>query len=107
MATAPVRQPFEYVKSAYKVPAELYREVIVAGKKGVITEDMGNYIGVHFYENKTYKPLPCHPTSEVEYLETFNWNPPVEKMTASKKRYLQYLEDDSSLSFGEWLRIKK
>ena len=33
---------FSYIKKAYGVPAELYRQVIVDGKKGVITKDMGN-----------------------------------------------------------------
>ena len=44
---------FEYIKQTYKVPADMNREVIVNGKKGVITEDMGNYIGVNFYDNPT------------------------------------------------------
>jgi len=39
---------FQYIKDRYKVPAEMNREVIVDGKKGVITKDMGNYIGVNF-----------------------------------------------------------
>lgn len=107
MENFPQRSPFEYVKNTYNVPAELYREVVVGGKKGVITKDMGNYIGVNFYEDKTHHALPCHPTSEVEYLDTFNPKPPIDKMTASKRRYLQYLEEDTSLSFREWLGIKK
>jgi hypothetical protein len=65
---------FQYIKNQYKVPAEMYREVIVDGKRGVITKDMGNYIGVTFYDNITSEPLPCHPTWEVQYLETFNKN---------------------------------
>lgn len=97
---------FEYVKSAYGVPAELYREVIVDGKKGVITKDMGNYIGVNFYDKQTHEALPCHPTWEVQYLETFNRNPPVLKITASKKRYQDYLRSESAESFGEWLKYK-
>lgn len=99
--------PFDYIRNAYKVPAEMYREVIVDGKKGVITKDMGNYIGVNFYDNITHHSLPCHPTWEVQYLETFNNNPPVEKWTKSKQRYQDYLDADSGLSFREWLGIKK
>lgn len=53
---------FEYIKTSYNVPAEMHREVIVDGKKGVITEDMGHYIGVNFYDRKTANALPCHPT---------------------------------------------
>lgn len=98
---------FEYIKNRYNVPAEIHREVIVNGKKGVITKDMGNYIGVNFYDNVTADSLPCHPTWEVNYLETFNPNPPIKKLTASQKRYREFIRDDSSLSFSEWLGIKK
>lgn len=97
---------FEYIKNRYKVPAEINREVIVDGKKGVITKDMGNYIGVNFYDNITSNALPCHPTWHVEYLETFNFKPPIKKITASQKRYLEFLHDDSGLSFKHWLGIK-
>lgn len=97
---------FQYIKDRYKVPAEMNREVIVGGKKGVITKDMGNYIGVNFYENVTIEPLPCHPTWEVQYLETFNYKPPIKKLTASQKRYREFKHADTSLSFREWLGIK-
>lgn len=97
---------FQYIKDRYKVPVEMNREVIVNGKKGVITKDMGNYIGVNFYDNVTTEPLPCHSTWEVQYLETFNYKPPIKKLTASQKRYIEFLHDDSSLSFREWLGIK-
>jgi len=78
---------FQYIKDRYKVPAEMNREVVVDGKKGVITKDMGNYIGVNFYDNVTAEPLRCHPTWEVQYLETFNHKPPIKKLTPSAKRY--------------------
>lgn len=97
---------FQYIKGRYAVPADMHREVIVNGKKGVITKDMGNYIGVNFYENETPEPLPCHPTWEVQYLDTFNQKPPIKKLTASQKRYREFLREDSSLSFREWLGIK-
>jgi len=95
---------FDYVKSAYKVPAEMHREVIVNGKKGVITQDMGNYIGVNFYDNLTPHALPCHPTWEVTYLDTFNRQPPILKLSKSKQRYQQYLQSECSESFSEWIR---
>ncbi len=98
---------FNYIKKYYNVPEVLmYQEVIVYGKKGVITKDMGNYIGVNFYENKTYEPIPCHPTSEVEYLGTYNYNPPIKSLTPSQKRYQKYLREDTELSFSEWLGIR-
>lgn len=98
---------FQYIKDRYKVPAEMNREVIVNGKKGVIMQEIGSYIGVIFYDNVTVEPLPCHATWNVEYLETFNYEPPVIKLTASQKRYRDFLKDDSGLSFSEWLGIKK
>lgn len=98
---------FEYIINRYNVPAEMHREVIVNGKKGVITKDMGNYIGVNFYDTQTSEPLPCHPTWEVQYLETFNYKPPIKKLTASQRRYREYLSEDSNLTFGEWLKIKR
>ncbi|MES2397926.1 MAG: hypothetical protein V4549_18080 [Bacteroidota bacterium] len=96
---------FEYIKSKYHVKADINREVIVAGKRGVITKDMGNYIGVNFYDNKTYDPLPCHPTWKVEYLDTFNYDPPILKMTRSKLRYLEFRKADLDISFAEFLGI--
>ncbi len=79
---------FEYIKQRYKVPAEINRVVTVDGKRGVITKDMGNYIGVNFYDNIVTNPSPCHPTWRVEYLEEFDHNPPIKKLTRSQKRYL-------------------
>lgn len=101
-----MKEGFKYINAYYKVPAEMHREVIVGGKKGVITKDMGNYIGVNFYDDITYDPLPCHPTSEVEYLETFNHNPPIKKLSRSKKRYQHYLSLDLGCSYKEYLGIK-
>lgn len=98
---------FEYIKTRYKVPAEMYREVIVNGKKGVITEDKGQYIGVVFYDDKKMNTLPCHPTWKVEYLETFNFKPPKPKNAASKKRYQDYLELDSDMTFFQYLKTLK
>jgi len=95
---------FEYIKNAYKVPADMHREVIVNGRKGVITEDMGNYIGVNFYDNKTAHALPCHPTWEVTYLNTFNRKPPVFRQSKSKQRYHTYLRSDCSETFSEWIK---
>ncbi|WP_268846443.1 hypothetical protein [Flavobacterium aestivum] len=95
---------FEYIKNYYKVPADMFREVLVNGKKGVITKDQGNYIGVVFYDDKKLMALPCHPTWKVEYLETFNYKPPKPKNLASKNRYQHYLSLDSDMSFFEYLK---
>lgn len=97
---------FEYVRQYYGVPAEMHREAIVGGDKGVIVKDLGHYIGVVFYDHKSKQPLPCHPTSEVTYLDTFNPKPPRDKNHHSKARYLAWLDSDCGYSFREWLGIK-
>lgn len=98
---------FNYIKNFYKIDVQMHQEVIVDGKKGVITKDMGSYIGVNFYDSLTVNPLPCHPTWEVTYLNSFNHNPPVKKQTASQKRYQEYLNSDSSLLFIDWVKSRK
>lgn len=95
---------FEYIKNYYKVPAEMFREVNVNGRKGVITEDKGNYIGVVFYDDKKMNCLPCHPTYQVEYLESFNYKPPKPKNLKAKERYSHYLSLDSSMTFFQYLK---
>lgn len=96
---------FEWIKDCYKVPAQIGRDVTVGGKLGTITEDMGTYIGVIFKDNQKTFSVPCHPTSEVVYLETFNTVQPI-KISKSAQRYRDYLHADSSLTFKEWLGIK-
>lgn len=98
---------FQYIKEFYVVPAEMFREVIVDGEKGVITKDLGHRIGVTFYDKNDKTPLPCHPTWKVEYLETFNKKPPVNKNWRAKQKYKDFLSADSDLSFRQWLGIKK
>jgi hypothetical protein len=96
---------FEYIKKYYNVPADMYREVILDGKKGVITKDMGNYVGVNFYDEITFNPQVCHPTWEMQYLDTFNYNPPIKKLTRSQKRYQEYKNSAFDGSFKDWLCI--
>lgn len=99
---------FEYIKEYYKVPAELGRDVIVNGKIGTITQDKNNYIGVTFHNDDKKQSLPCHPTWEVQYLDTFtDLFKLMPKNIRSKQRYLDYLSSDSTLTFAEWLGIKK
>ena len=90
------------IQKYYKVPAEIGRDVTVGGKLGTITSDKGHYIGVTFHDDKSKTSLPCHPTSEVVYLETFT---PLSKfkLSRSAQRYRDYLSADSSLTFGEWI----
>jgi hypothetical protein len=97
------RMSFQYIQSYYKVPAESGRVISHNGKKGIIVEAIGQYIGVVFDGKKASHVLPVHPTDGVEYLGMAK----VPKMTASERRYKDYLQADSSLTFAEWLGIKK
>ena len=96
-----VLKHFEEVSGIYVGKIVQYK-----GKKGVITKDMGNYIGVNFYEKLTTEPLPCHPTWNVEYLETFNHIPPIKKQTASQRRYKAFLEADNVQTFAEFIGVR-
>lgn len=98
-------EPFEYINNYYKVNAELGRDVTVSGRLGTITSDKGNYIGVTFHDDKKKNSLPCHPTSEVVYLDTFSKLSKF-KPSRSAQRYRDYLHSESSLTFREWLSIK-
>jgi hypothetical protein len=98
---------FEYIKNYYNVLAELGRDVTVGNRKGTITEDKGNYIGVTFHNAINEGSYPCHPTSKVKYLDTFTDLKTLRpKNNRSKQRYRDYLHSDSSLSFEEWLGIR-
>lgn len=79
---------FAYIKQRYNVPAEYGRIVEINGKKGFIVKDMGNYIGVTLDEWKSNRIAPFHPTDKVTYLGLGR----PRKMTASQRRYLDYLE---------------
>lgn len=81
---------FSYVKSFYNVPAELGRVIIAYGKRGVIAEDRGHYIGVLFDEDKAGDISNCHPTDKVQYLEEFA---KIRKPKKSRQRYLDYQHD--------------
>ena len=102
-------EDYDYIKSYYKVPAETGRDVIVNGKKGTIKESLGQYIGVIFHDDEKAKVMPCHPTSEVEYLDTFT---EVKKLYGkkwrSKQRYQEYLRvADCYNNFHHFLISKK
>ena len=100
-----MKEEFEYIKTYYKVPVEIGKDVLVSGRKGTITKDMGNYIGVTFHDDTKKQSIPCHPTSEVVYLDTFT-NLSKFKLSRSKERYSEYLHSESSQTFKEWLGIK-
>ena len=92
----------EYIKQAYKVPAEIGRRVLVYGKPGIITADRGHYIGVTLDTDKPGRVSNYHPTDGVEYLEMGA----VRKLTRSQQNYRNFLDADCGFSFSEWMRFK-
>lgn len=93
----------EYVRQYYGVPACIGRRVMVYGKPGIIAEDRGHYIGVNMDAHKPHQIENYHPTDGVEYLGMGK----VRKMTRSQQRYRDYLLEDSSCTFAEWLKFKR
>ncbi len=91
---------FRYVIDHYGVPACMGRIVEVDGRRGVIASDEGHYIGVNFDDSKPCVIRNCHPTWRVVYGEIGK----VREPTTSQRRYDAYLDADSSLTFGEWLK---
>ena len=97
-------EPFKYIRSTYGVPAQIGRRVIVSGRKGIIAEDLGHYIGVNFDDDKPAQTSACHPTSEVEYLGMGR----LRRLTRSQKRYADYLKvADLFEGFRDYLRSLK
>ncbi|KKP74709.1 MAG: hypothetical protein UR73_C0037G0018 [candidate division WS6 bacterium GW2011_GWF1_35_23] len=98
---------FEYVKSYYKVPAELGREIMLRDRKGIIVEDRGHYIGVTFDDENPGTINNLHPTFEVKYLGIGKIRK-VKKSTARYKRYLEYGDSfDSFLEYCKWDGMKE
>ncbi len=95
-------KPFEYINRTYGTNACIGKRVCVGGRTGTITEDMGHYIGVNFDHDKPGVARPCHPTSEVIYLNDIV---KPRKMTRSQRRYREFLDCDFGQSFAEWLGI--
>lgn len=94
---------FEYIRTTYKVPAERGREILLSSKrKGIIVECRGHHLGVNFYDTEPHVVLSVHPTWEVEYLGIGTIRLP--KNNKSKDRYRKYLESESDITFGEWIK---
>ena len=93
----------EYVRENYNVPAEIGRIINYKGRKGVISEDRGNYIGVTFYDEKPGTVSNFHPTTEGM---TYEGMGKVRAMTRSQKRYQDYLHSEVSESFHEWIKYR-
>ena len=95
----------EYVRENYGVPACIGRVVSFKGRKGIITEDRGNYIGITFDDEKPGSISNFHPQTEgLEYLGIGK----IRQMTQSQKRYKEYKDADwYDGSYTDWLGIKK
>jgi hypothetical protein len=97
-------KPFEYINRTYGVNACVGRRVVMSGNRpGTIIRDWGHYIGVNFDADKPGKDLPCHPTSEMVYLDEVVGP---RKPTRSQRRYQEYLESEVNESFAWWLGVK-
>lgn len=92
--------PLQYVRDYYKVPAEIGRRVKVYGKPGIIAADFGHHIGVTLDTDKPNRVSHYHPVDGVEYLGMGTVRP----MTRSQKRYREFVEADSGLTFFEFLK---
>lgn len=98
-----MEKAFEYIRDTYNVPAEIGREILFEGRKGIIIEDRGNYIGVNFDDDKPGIISPLHPTYNVEYLGMGK----IRKISRSQARYREYLNlADCYDSFFHFLKVK-
>lgn len=91
----------DYVRRYYQVPACIGRKIEFRGKKGIIVEDRGNYIGVTFDNEKPGCISNLHPTYRVKYLGMGK----IRKMTRAQARYREYLDSECAISFAEWLGV--
>lgn len=90
---------YEYVRDHYGVDACIGRKIDFKGRKGIISEDRGHYIGVTFDDEKPGTVSNLHPTWKVEYLGMGK----VRKMTRSQQNYQDYLRSECVESFSEWM----
>ncbi len=90
----------KYAKEHYGVPSDIGRRISYNGKPGIIAADRGNYIGANFDEDKPGKILNIHPTDKgLEYLGMGK----VRTRTRQQQNYLDYIDSDIDVSFGEWM----
>ncbi|WP_213034168.1 hypothetical protein [Acinetobacter sp. ANC 3813] len=94
---------FEYINKNYGVNAEVGRCVIADGEAGVIVGYSGAHIVVNLDKDKPNVRSNWHPTWHMVYGEMGKVRP----LTAGQKRYQEFLNADSGLSFAEWLGVDK
>lgn len=98
---------FEYIRTYYKVPAEVGRRVRVLGSngdvEGVIVGTMNQYLRIHLDGENKPKGV-YHPTDRIEYLGMSV----VPKLSAAQKRWRRYIElSDLFDNFREFLAYEK
>lgn len=103
---------FEYINNHYGVNAELGRDILFGDRKATIAKDLGNYIGVIFHDDAKAQVMPCHPTSEITYLDSFTELKKLKpkcKNPRSKQRYQDYLSASEWYggSFFDYIRDEK
>lgn len=93
---------FDYINSYYKLSIRLGQDVEYRGRKGIITEDRGSYVGITFDDEKAANVSPFHPLEEgLVYLDSYR---EPRKLTKSQSRYKRYLKyGDGFSSFKDYL----
>jgi hypothetical protein len=95
---------FEYIKDAYGVSAQLGQVVFLNDKQGVIAKDRGHYVGINFDSDKAGVISNVHPTDEnLVYTDKIVG---IRQMTRSQKRYQEFLNADTGVTFAEWIGIR-
>lgn len=69
-ATGPssAARPFAWINQTYGLDVQVGDELLFCGKKGVVVEDHGDYVGVRMFGSPHVGSI--HPTWNVEYLPT-------------------------------------
>ncbi|MNY10756.1 hypothetical protein D3C86_1437510 [compost metagenome] len=86
------QQPLNWINSHYGLNASIGQDILLGNRKGTISKDMGNYIGITFHDD-TDNTYPCHPTSGITYLDSrTDLSKFKKKNWRSKQRYQDYRE---------------
>ncbi len=95
---------FDWINKYYKLDVKVGLEVEREGKRGVVVEDMGNYVGV-IMEDRPNQVRPYHPTD----LVYGGMAKRVPKISRSAKRYQEYINISEAIgiSFGEYVKREK
>ena len=74
--------------------------VVHCGKSGIIAKDKGNYIGVNFNDCKPGDITNIHSRDPgLSYLGIGK----IRSMTRSQKRYREFIDSETDLTFAEWM----